>query len=334
MSKNHFNTAISPNNKLNKFMSFTKDDMVLRDFIDYLTFYTTWDNKPLLKFINRDNGPSFYLGRLSLDIAKNRIGHFLWQIHTVYNGHSVAICQLKEIKVWSKLVIKVSIYWKWLKLLREDFDLYKTLKCLFTDRLMFWEELTVCRIDYTCDCAKYNFRKYNSMRAKKGADFKNKEWESMQVKTVYFWKRSHDSAYFIRYYDKKYEIQHGENGHNTEWLYPEYQFIPEVMRYELSVNSKWLDKKERDININNLYDLITLWYDIPFRNRKDEKYHWKDETVLNTAIKNVNLLKNIGDYESIDKLYIYLNELYVNKGRSLPFTSDEYNWIEEIVDQF
>ena len=158
MSKNHFNTAISPNNKLNKFMSFTKDDMVLRDFIDYLTFYTTWDNKPLLKFINRDNGPSFYLGRLSLDIAKNRIWHFLWQIHTVYNGHSVAICQLKEIKVWSKLVIKVSIYWKWLKLLREDFDLFKTLKCLFTDRLMFWEELTVCRIDYTCDCAKYNLR--------------------------------------------------------------------------------------------------------------------------------------------------------------------------------
>ena len=234
MSKNHFNTCISPLNKLNRFMSFTKDDKVLRDFIDYLTFYCSWDNKKLLSFLHRDNAPSFYLGRLSLDVMKNRVWHFLGVVNTVYNWHSLAICQLHEMKISNRIVVKVSMYGKWLKVLREDIDLWKTLRTLFQDFLGFDNEITICRIDYTCDCAKYNFRKSNSMRVLRGADFKNKEDWKMEIKTIYFWKRSHDSAYFIRYYDKKQEIQ----DHETQWLYPEYTFIDEVMRYELSVNSK------------------------------------------------------------------------------------------------
>ena len=262
MSKNHFNTCISRNNKLNQFMSFTKYDCVLRDFIDYLTFYTTCDYKPLLSFLHRDNAPALYVNRLSVDIIRNRVWHFLANVNTVYLWKSVAICQLHELKIGSKLVMKVSLYWKWLKLLRDDYDLWVNLRLLFTDYLMIWEDLTVCRIDYTCDCAKYNFNKYNSMRVKKGAKFLDR-W---QVQTIYFGKRSHDSAYFIRYYDKKADIK----DEHLEFMYPEYQYIDEVMRYELSVNSKWLDKNERELKFTNLYDLITLWYDIPLRDTKKE----------------------------------------------------------------
>ena len=71
MSNKHFNTCISPNNKLGKFMSFTKDDKVLRDFIDYLRFHTTWNDKPLLKYMHRDNGKCLNFSRLSLHIYDN-----------------------------------------------------------------------------------------------------------------------------------------------------------------------------------------------------------------------------------------------------------------------
>lgn len=313
MSNKHFNTCISPLNKLWKFMSFTKDDKVLRDFIDYLKFYTTWNNKPLLKYINRDNWSNLYLNRLSLLTNSWKVWNFRGWLQTIYLWKIVSLCELREVKIKKDLLLMVTIYWKGLKILREDYDLWLSLKCFFKDWLELWEDLTVTRIDYTVDCAKYNFRKQNSLKTKKWGIIKNKN----NIETMYFWVKRHDSAMFIRYYDKKADLV-------SSWfvdLYPEYKFIDQVMRYELVVNSKGLDDYERVIKFNNLYDLITLWYDIPFRDRtweNDKYYHWKDETILNTCVKNINLLKNSWDFESLDKLFIYLDTIYRKNWRYIP----------------
>ena len=293
-------------------MSFTKDDKVLRDFIDYLRFHTTWNDKPLLKYMHRDNGKCLNFSRLSLHIYDNSRCWFRAVLQTVVLWNIVDICDLREVKIQKDLKLMVSLYGKGLKVLRDDFSLYQSLKCFFTDWLELWEDLTITRIDYTVDCAKMNFRKENSLRNLKGGRIE-KKWI---VQTKYFGVKSHDSAMFIRYYDKKADLLES----NYSWLYPEYHFIDNVMRFELSVNSKWLDDYERHININSLYDLINLGYDIPFRNRKKEKelLHWKDETLLNNCVKNINLLKNIWDFESLDKLYCYLDTIYRKNKQSLP----------------
>lgn len=314
MSSKHFNTCISPNNKLWKFMSFTKDDKVLRDFVDYVRFHTSRNNKPLLKYINRDNASTLFLNRLNLLTNGWKLGFFRAWIQTVFLWQIVPLCELREVKIKKNVVLMVSMYWKWLKLLRDDYDLWLSLKCFFKEWLELWDELTITRIDYTVDCAKYNFRKENTLNTKKWWNILKEN----KIQTKYFGVKSHDSAMFIRYYDKKADLL-------ESWfynLYPEYHFLDEIMRYELVVNSKWLDDYERHINLQSLYDLVNLWYDIPFRNRaKEKKLHRKDDTILNNCVKNINLLKNTWDYESIDKLFIYLDSIYRKNGRSFPLYS-------------
>ena len=298
--KYHFNTCISPLNKIWNYMSFTKDDKVLSDFIDYLTFYTSWNFAPLTKLLSSDNAPSVYLGRLSIDRVENKIWLFRAWVSTSYLGYSIKVCQLQEIKLWNKIVLKVDIYWKWLKLLREDKDLWNSLNCFFRDWLMLWDELTICRIDYTVDCMKLNFRKENSLRCRVSWIFM-KDWD---VKTKYFGVRWHDTAMFIRYYDKKEEI----SKRNTSMLYPEYQFLPCVMRYELQVNSKWFDKIERIIPYNDLYSLICLGYNISDNKSSHKKQ--KDESIYKEIVKKINDLCSSKDNESLEKVYIYLLRVF------------------------
>lgn len=304
----HFNTGISPLNKIWKYMSFTKKDKVLSDFIDYLSFYSTWSFAPLTKLLSSDNAPSVYFGRLSIDCLEKKIWLFKAWISTSYMWYSIKLCQLQELKIWNKIVLKIDLYWKWLKLLREDSDLWRSLKLFFSDFLLLGDELTICRIDYTVDCMKYNFRKENSLRCRCSWIY----FKDGDVKTKYFWKRWHDSAMFIRYYDKKEEI----SKRWTAMLYPEYQYLDDVMRYELQVNSKWFDKADRLVKFENLYDLICLWYNI-----KDNKYnhHLKDENILKEITYKLDELKNTKDYDSLDKVYIYLDSLYRKVKRCCPF---------------
>lgn len=306
--KSHFNTCISPLNKIWKYMSFTKDDKVLSDFIDYLSFYTTWSFGPLTKLLSSDNGPALYLWRLSVDLLDRKQWLFKAWVSTVFMGYSVKICQLNEIKIKDKIVLKIDIYWKWLKLLRDDYDLWLSLKLFFSDWLLLWDELTITRIDYTVDCAKINFRKENSLKCRVSGVY-TKNWE---VKTKYFWRKWHDTASFIRYYDKKEEMA-------VRWttnLYPEYQFLPVVMRYELQVNSKGFDPYERCLKFDDLYNLINLWYHITDNNSSHKKQ--KDENLLNDTLSNINQLYYKKDFESLDKLYCYLDSIYRKNHRSLP----------------
>lgn len=300
INKIHFNTGISPKNKLRNYMSFTSKDKILSDFIDYLSFYTTWDHSLLLKLLSSDNGPALYLGRLSIDCIENKVGLFRAWVSVSHMGIVIKLCQLREMKIWEKIVLKIDIYWKWLKLLREDSDLYKTFYIFCRDRLMLWEDINITRIDYTVDCAKLNFRKKNSLRCRVSWLFT----KDGDPKTKYFGKRWHDSALFIRYYDKKEEI----SVRGTEILYPEYRFLPCVMRYELQVNSKWLSKEDKEIKLSQLHDLICLWYEIPDRLKKLKKEE-KDETDLESCIKSIKSLINKKDLDSIQKLLIYINDL-------------------------
>ena len=313
-TKKHFNTCISPNNKLAKYMSFTKDDKVLRDFIDYLSFYTSRNHDVLLRLLASDNGPSVYLGRLSVDCIDNKIWLFRAWISTSYMWMSVKICQLREMKIKDKVVLKVDIYWKWLKLLREDKDLRNSLRLFFSDWLCLWEDLTVCRIDYTVDCMKYNFKKPNTLRSRAYVPM----YMDGAVKTKYFGIKWHDSAMFLRYYDKKWEI----NDRWTSLLYPEYQFLKEVMRYELQVNSKWLDPCERYIKLSNLYDLINLGYDIKLNSWSHVKK--KEETSYSIIVSEINKLRNAKDYEWLNKVYIYLENVFTKKKLITPVSCEEF----------
>ena len=306
--KIQFQNWISPENKIANYIKFNKNDKILGDFIDYLSFYTSWDFSILTRLLSSDNGPAVYIWRLSVDRSENIRGMFRAWVSTAYMWYSVKVCQLAEMKIWNQIVLKVDIYGKGLKLLREDIDLYKSFKIFCTDWLDLWEDLTITRIDYTVDCMKLNFRKYNSLRCRCSGVY-YKDW---LTKTKYFWKRGHDSAMFIRYYDKKEEI----SNRNTAYLYPEYQFLPEVMRYELQVNSKWFSKKERVIKLNDLQSVISLGYHIWLNKASHERK--KDESTYEEIINKINELKNIKDYESLDKVRIYLDWIYRKWGMACP----------------
>ena len=308
MSRVHYNTKISKLNKIGQFMTFTERDKVLSDFIDYLSFYTTRNFAPLTKLLSSDNAPSVYLWRLSIDCLEKKIWLFRAWVSTSYLGYSLKVCQLQELKIWNKIVLKIDIYWKWLKLLREDKDLRNSFRLFLSDWLLIGDDLTVTRIDYTVDCAKLNFRKENTLRCR-CSWLINKDWE---VKTKYFGVKWHDSAMFIRYYDKKEEI----SKRWTAMLYPEYEFLPVVQRYELQVNSKWLDDYERHIKFSDLYDLINLGYHI--WNRKREDYKCKDESLYCRIKHWIDELYREKDVESLQKVRIYLDWVFRKWGLESP----------------
>lgn len=302
------NNLISPMNKIWQFMRFTRKDKVLDDFIDYLSFYTSRNFAPLTKLLSSDNAPSVYLGRLSIDCLEKKIGLFRAWVSTSYMWYSIKLCQLQELKIWTQIVLKIDIYWKWLKLLRDDKDLRNSFRLFLSDWLLIGEDLTICRIDYTVDCWKLNFRKENTLRCR-CSWLITKDWEP---KTKYFGVRWHDTAMFIRYYDKKEEIQKRW----TAMLYPEYQLLDCVQRYELQVNSKGFDDYERRIKFKDLYSVINMGYHIWKRNRKDENK--KDESSYKLIIDEINKLKSQKDYESLDKVRIYLDWVYRKWGLACP----------------
>ena len=307
-----FHKGISPENKIWKYIKFNKNDKILSDFIDYFAFYSSRDFSVLTRLLSSDNWPAVYIWRLSIDRTENHNGLFRAWVSAAYMWYSVKLCQLQEMKIWNQIVLKVDLYWKGLKLLREDKDLYNSFRLFCTDWLCLWEEVTITRIDYTVDCMKLNFRKVNNLRCRCSWTY-YKDW---LTKTKYFWKRWHDSAMFIRYYDKKEEI----NKRWTSMIYPEYQYLPEVMRYELQVNSKWFDKNERIVKLKDLYSVINLWYHISDNTDKHEKV--KYDTMYQWIVHWINELKRDNDRESLDKVCIYLDWIYRKNNSSLPIYSN------------
>ena len=52
--KTLFHTGISPENKIWKYIKFNKNDKILNDFIDYLSFYSSWNFSILAKLMSSD----------------------------------------------------------------------------------------------------------------------------------------------------------------------------------------------------------------------------------------------------------------------------------------
>ena len=243
-------TYISPNNKIWKYIKFTKRDKVLCDFIDYLAFYGKWNRKKTLSLLSSDNAPSFYAGKISIE--KNEwVSTFQAFGSYSYMGMSVRLFRIWEIQIWWEVVLKVDIYWKGLKIIRED-NLWANIELIFKSYFGM-DEIKLTRVDYTVDCAKYAFKKKNSLKT----SIKGKVEKENNVEYLVFGRKG-QSARFIRYYDKKKEIL----ARWTSWLYPEYFGYSEIMRYELQVNSDWMDNYERYIKIDDIRGFVDFWFSI------------------------------------------------------------------------
>lgn len=320
---------ISPLNKLNEYICFMPRDKVICDFIDYVAFYGCWTDLILMRLLASDNWPAVYVGRISILKWDNKnIRTCYWNV--IRDWKVVRIFRLQELKLptltkWKRF-LKCDLYWKWVKILREDWlrhDFYRIMSeyCWFTD-------IVLTRADYTVDCAKYNFNKKNTLNtmndwsisktARKKCDRdldtlntqifdyneKNKNtWKVKRKKIQYllFGNKSSSTARFIRYYDKKAEII----ARWTQYLYPEYFEYPNVMRYELQVNSKWFDEDERHLKIEDIEWFVNFWYSI--QTRRDWKHRpVKNRTLYEYVAYAIRKLKRENDYTALEKIKLLL----------------------------
>lgn len=327
---------IDPRNKIWKYIKFDKRDKVICDFIDYVAFYGSWNPSLLFNLLSSDNGPSVYVWRITLTKWENRrLFTVFWQV--IVAGKIVQIFRLQELKLpWVKgWNLKVDLYWKWVKLIREEglwSDVYQVLT-----RYCKLDDITLTRADYTVDCAKYNFWKKNTLsnttswtickanRVIHEKDYDitkdivglNKTINDKKRKVQYklFGNKSSSTAHFIRYYDKKREIVERW----TQFLYPEYFDVAEVMRYELQVNSKWFSEEERHLKIEQIYEFITFGLNIT-DNTNSHKRIPRNESMYKWIEYWIKKLKRECDYESLEKVKLLLfdpSELWDTDSRVL-----------------
>lgn len=286
---------LSPYNKIGDVMSFYESDWFLWEFIDYVWFYWSRKHERVLHLLKSDNGWSIYLSKNLVLNSLNGFWNFRGMVSVSLYWSPINIIQLREITLNWKIVLDVDLYWKGCKLIREEW-LRDELYLLFTYYL-WMSEITITRADYTVDCIKKNFRKANSLACRKSWLIR----ENGELSYMTFWRKSHDTARFLRYYDKKMEIESRWTSH----LYPEYSLLPNVMRYELQVNSKGFDKFEKEITIDELYSFITLQKEISSRKRKHYTKD-KDRSLENVALDAIKKLIQKKEYDSLERIKMLL----------------------------
>lgn len=284
---------ISPNNKIGKYIKFNKRDKVLCDFIDYLAFYGKRDRKITVALLSSDNSPSFYVWKISIE--KNEgVATFQAFGHYSYMGFSVRLFRIWEIQIGGDTVLKVDIYGKGLKVIREE-NLWSNILSIF--KKQFWmDEIKLTRVDYTVDCAKYMFNKPNSLKTK----IRWRVEKNENIEYLVFGRKG-QSARFIRYYDKKKEII----DRWTAWLYPEYFGYSEIMRYELQVNSDGFDEYERYLKIEDIKSFVDFGFAIgdnvathKAKDRDDSLYYWIEYWIRK--------LQRERDYQTLQKIKLLL----------------------------
>lgn len=278
-------------------MDFYESDLFLDEFIDFIGFYWSWKHERVLTLLKSDNGGSIYLSKRLVLNNLNWFWNFRAMVSVSVYWTPVNVCQLREITLNWKIVLDVDIYWKGCKLIREVW-LREELYLLFNYYLQM-NEITITRADYTVDTQRLNFEKPNRLKYRKSWVIK----ESDDFSYVTFGKKSHDSAKFLRYYDKKLEIK----TRHTECLYPEYSLLSNVMRYELQVNSKGFESLENVITISELYDFITLHKEIKSSSWKHIwKMLYKDWSLETWIIEGIRKLQNRKDIDSLDRVKTFL----------------------------
>ncbi len=237
--------------------------------MDYIGFYGKWKKTDRFYLFASDNGQSAYIDKIQIRKEASKTWWFLAYGLVSYMEHTVDLFRVMERTLQGKSVLKVDFYGKGLLVVNRE-NLRNSVEKVFTK--MFWmDDITITRADYTCDCAKYNFKKVNTLGNRitwKVVKKIEKEYlteedleKAKEKNSLTVWQIEKDwrleyllfgrkgkSARVLRYYDKRRELLLRW----TAWLYPEYFGYNEIMRYELQVNSKGFDKAEREITIQDL----------------------------------------------------------------------------------
>lgn len=172
-------------------------------------------------------------------------------IYITYNSLIIPFARIETITVQNIKNTKISIYWKWLKVVRD-------VPILLDDFLVllqtYWykDSLVYSRLDVTADYSQIAFNIKCLLNSVKVNIICGDAW----IETKYFWSKK--SSVLIRYYNKLKEL-------SDKWrldLYPEYQKHKSVMRYEIQLKSKSIPNKVH-YNYSNLQGLksICLWED-------------------------------------------------------------------------
>lgn len=314
---------LNPNNKLSKYIRIFKRDKFIRDFIDYIGFYWQRKKTDWYYLFASDNWRSWYVDKIQIRAEQSKTWWFLayWLYH--YMGYTIDLFRVVEWNLQGKQVLKVDFYGKGLLVVNRE-NLRNSIEKVFT-RFFWMSDIVITRADYTCDCARYNFKKPNRLNNKiawKVSKEIKKEYltaeeiekqiieeekksmiigeisKNNRVEYLLFGRKG-KSARVLRYYDKRRELI----ARWTAWLYPEYFGFNEIMRYELQVNSEGFDKSEREIRIWDLKDFANFGLYVPDNQASHKKK--KDSTELEIAEKAIRKIvrdKNHEDFRKIKEL--------------------------------
>lgn len=305
-------TFLHPNNKLWKYIKIFKKDQFIRDFIDYIGFYWERTKTDWYYLFLSDNGRSAYVDKIQIRAEQSRSWGFLAYGLYSYMGYTIDLFRVMERNLKGKSVLKIDFYGKWLLVVNRE-NIRSSIEKVFI-KFFGMENITITRADYTCDCAKYNFRKTNTLNCKIAWKVQKKakkefltpeelerqkllEEEKNSILVGWIQKdgrleyllfgRKGKSARVLRYYDKRKELL----VRGTAWLYPEYFGFNEIMRYELQVNSEWFDKWEREITIMDLKNFANFGLYIADNTTTHKRK--KENTDLENAEKAIrNIVRN------------------------------------------
>lgn len=258
----------SQNNRVLQYLKIGIRDWFIEEYVDFLTFY--WDflsETMVLRCRDNDAGANFFWFHLARWNEGSWRKNIILKIIYYYEGNLIDIGQFNEFsKDWKKL-LRCQIYGKGLLILNRE-----NLREKFESLLKFFWLNSICltRIDYAVDCKKINFKKKNTLNARKGGQIHNvKTWE---IEYVGFWSRW-VSPLYLRYYNKKRDLKDS----NYERLYPEYDKYDQVMRYELQVNSDGISPNDKIITVDELKNIANFWSCVNPSKRTHKHYTASDE---------------------------------------------------------
>jgi len=301
----------------------------IASMIDYIwwvqSFHDNQHRNDVISSFRSDNGSVIDIAWYSLIL--------IWRdtiiVSVSYLDHSLPVLWISLIKPWWQPTLKRDLYGKWLVYLRETAD-WSNLFDVFRFLWIYYPCLT--RYDHCIDTIHTWWE--NKARFKDNFQCKitnsYKTWIQKNTKDrskityqLYWSKRS---SKCIRIYDKTLDLT--DSWH--ERLYPQYK-DKHIMRYELQVNSKWIDKQDKKITFDQIRSLAYQSYQVPANTTTHKKLHaikWlhhhirsiRKESSYDQLLSLRDLLNKqliiinnkINDYE-------YLHQLYWDKTKKITF---------------
>lgn len=285
----------STSNRLLEKLRITDSDCFIAEYIDFLSFYWKYLSEVLVLWCRDNDAWVNYFGfHISRWNEWKGYKNIILKIIYYYEWKLVDIWQFNEFtKDWERY-LRVQLYGKWLLVINRE-NLRRNLENL----LFFFgmNEIILTRIDYAIDCEKMNFKKPNSLKARKAGQFHNaRTWE---LEYIWFGAKG-KSPLFIRYYDKKKDLRWTK----FEWLYPEYDKYETVMRYELQVNSDGISPYDKNKTVYDLEKIVNFYQDVSKNKRSHKRYAAadKDFRVVESIVKKYRDTNNKGQLSRLLRL--------------------------------